>query len=94
MSVAETPEEQLIENASTRPTAVTRHASRVQRKVIRFTLDLEKEQHTYLKLFAFQNGVQSALVMRTLLYLLEMDKDLATRVIEEIYGEEAQADDE
>ena len=57
-------------------------------KVIRFTLDLEEEQHRFLKLFAFDNEIKASPAMRTLLYLLETDINIATRVIDEIFADQ------
>lgn len=77
-----------LEDASTRPSVVTRRAAHPKRKVVRFTLDLDREQHQFLRLFALQNGVQASLVMRTLLYILETNLEIATRVIDEIYADQ------
>lgn len=87
-------EEPALEDAATRPTNVTRHAPKTRRKVTRFTLDLEREQHTFLRLFALQNGIQASLVMRTLLYILETDFEVAERVINEIFSEEDETETE
>lgn len=57
------------------------------RKVIRFTLDLDFEQHKYLKLFSLENGVQSSVVMRTLLLKLETDKKLREKILNMIFSE-------
>lgn len=57
------------------------------RKVIRFTLDLDFEQHKFLKLFSLENGVQSSVVMRTLLLKLETDKKLREKILNMIFSE-------
>lgn len=57
------------------------------RKVIRFTLDLDFEQHKYLKLFSLENGVQSSVVMRTLLLKLETDKKVREKILNMIFSE-------
>lgn len=59
------------------------------RRVTRFSLDLDKEQHKFLKLFALSNDVKASLVVRALLYLLETDINLAHRVIDEILMDES-----
>lgn len=58
------------------------------RRVTRFSLDLDKEQHKFLKLFALSNDIKASLVVRALLYLLETDINLANRVIDEILLDE------
>lgn len=72
----------------TRPTVASRRARRTRepRKVIRYTLDLEQEQHRFLRLYALQNDVEASKVMRTLLYLLEADDTLQQRVFTELFG--------
>lgn len=59
----------------------------VKRKTIRFTIDFDAEQHRFLKLFSLESGVQAALVVRALVYLLETSSDMANAVIDEIFGE-------
>ena len=59
----------------------------LDRKVIRFTLDLDFEQHKFLKLFSVENGVQSSIVMRTLLLKLETDKKLRERILNMIFSD-------
>jgi hypothetical protein len=49
-------------------------------KRVRFTLDLEREQHRFLKRFALDAEVDAARVMRALLDQLRTDTDLANRV--------------
>jgi hypothetical protein len=58
-----------------------------ERKVIRFTLDLDFEQHKFLKLFSLENGVQSSVVMRTLLLKLETDKKLREKILNMIFSD-------
>lgn len=58
------------------------------RKVTRFSLDLDKEQHKFLKLFALSNDIKASNVVRALLFLLETDLELANRVIDEIFIDE------
>lgn len=59
----------------------------IKRKTVRFTLDLDSEQHRFLKLFSIENGIQSSVIMRALIYLLEVDEELANRIIDEIFAE-------
>jgi hypothetical protein len=77
-------------NAPTRPAAASRHARRPKapRKVTRFTLDLEAPTHFFLRMWSLQEGVESARVLRTLLWLLEADPSLADRVREELFADE------
>lgn len=74
----------------TRPAVASRKARRPKeaRKVTRYTLDLEREQHAFLRLYALQNETEASKVMRTLLYLLEADASLQQRVYGELFAEE------
>jgi hypothetical protein len=47
---------------------------------VRFTLDLARPQHRFLKQFALDLEADASTVMRTLLWLLEEDEALAKRV--------------
>jgi len=58
-----------------------------QRSTIRFSVDLDPEQHKFLKLFSIENGIQASVIMRALIYQLEVNEDLANRVIDEIFSE-------
>ncbi len=49
-------------------------------KPVRFTLDLDQAQHTFLKTWAAHRGVGGAQVMRALLQELEDNPDLAVRI--------------
>lgn len=61
--------------------------SAANRKTTRITLDLDPEQHRFLKLFSVENGIQSSVILRALLYCLEIDEKLANKVIDEIFAE-------
>jgi hypothetical protein len=76
--------------AATRPSAASRKGRRPRapRAVTRFTLDLEAHQHQALRMFAVVHQVEASVVCRTLLWLLENDKALADRVLDEIFSEE------
>ena len=57
---------------------------KAEKTTVRFTLDLEKEQHKQLKTFAVQNEVRAAEVLRVLLRRLEEDDELRVRVQAEL----------
>lgn len=54
-------------------------------RTIRYTIDMDREQHRFLKLFAVHNDVSASVIMRSLGYLLETRLDLATLVMDTIY---------
>lgn len=56
-----------------------------RRNVRRYSLDMDKEQLRFLKLFALQIGQSASAVMRVLIYLLETENDVQYAVIDEIY---------
>lgn len=83
--------------SSTRPMSAPRQQVRQPggpRKVVRFTLDLEQQQHQFLKLFSYQHGLVGSKVMRTMLYLLEADPAFAQRVLSEVYAEESPVEEQ
>jgi hypothetical protein len=51
---------------------------------IRYTLDLSREQHRFLKRFAFDAETDASVVMRALLALLQNDEKLARRVLSDL----------
>lgn len=55
------------------------------RKIVRFSLDLDVEQKNFLKLFATNNDIQAAVVLRALIYCLETDVNLANKVLDAIF---------
>ncbi|MBC9705820.1 MAG: hypothetical protein H9W81_12785 [Enterococcus sp.] len=59
----------------------------IKRETVRFTLDLDPEQHRFLKLYSLENGVKASVILRALVYLLEVDETIANRVIDEIFAE-------
>jgi hypothetical protein len=65
----------------------TKNNEKVQRSTIRFSVDLDPEQHQFLKLFSIENGIQASVIMRALIYQLEVNEELANRVIDEIFSE-------
>jgi hypothetical protein len=66
------------------------------RSIVRFSLDLEAEQKNFLKLFALKGGINSSVVMRAMIYVLETDPTFANRIIDLIFSvpEEEVAEDE
>lgn len=54
-------------------------------KNIRFTIDLDGDQYEFLKNFSEEHGITSSIVLRALLYLLEVDEEFAQRVVEEFF---------
>lgn len=53
---------------------------------VRFTLDLTREQHRFLKRFAVDAETDASVVMRALLALLQNDEKLARRILAEVRG--------
>lgn len=51
---------------------------------VRYTLDLTREQHRFLRRFAFDAETDASVVMRALLALLESDEKLAQRVLSDL----------
>lgn len=49
-------------------------------KRVRFTLDLTRAQHRFLKLFAIDAETDASVVMRALLALLEQDSTVRERI--------------
>jgi hypothetical protein len=73
-----------------RPMAAVQDASRTDpgpgtrpprpEKPVRFTLDLSRDQHRFLKEFALDTEADASVIMRALLTQLREDPDLAQRV--------------
>lgn len=59
----------------------------VANKNIRFTIDLDSDQYEFLKNFSEEHGITSSIVLRALLYVLEIDENFATRVVEEFFDD-------
>lgn len=51
---------------------------------VRYTLDLSREQHRFLKRYAFDAETDASVVMRVLLALLASDETVARRVRSEL----------
>lgn len=54
-------------------------------KVIRFSLDMGKDQRQHLKMFSASNSIQSVAIVRAMLLLVELNKDFADDIVEEIF---------
>ena len=59
-----------------------------KRKTTRFSVDLEIEQHQFLKEFSSENDIKASVIMRALIYLMEIDENVANRVIDYIFDDE------
>lgn len=59
-----------------------------KRKTTRFSVDLELQQHQFLKEFSSENDIKASVIMRALIYLMEIDENVANRVIDYIFEEE------
>lgn len=57
------------------------------RRIVRFSLDLDVEQKNFLKFFATNNGIQAAVVLRALIFLLETDEKLMNATLDAIFIE-------
>lgn len=57
----------------------------IKAKTKRYTLDMNREQLRFLKLFAHQHDFYASTVVRALIYLLETDAEVQYAVIDEIY---------
>jgi hypothetical protein len=51
---------------------------------VRITVDLAREQHRFIRRFAFEADADASSVFRVLLALLEEDEELAKRVLERV----------
>lgn len=58
-----------------------------KRKTTRFSVDLGVEQHQFLKIFSAENDIKASVIMRALIYLMEIDESIANRVIDIIFEE-------
>jgi hypothetical protein len=56
-------------------------ASANRERRIRVTLDLSREQHRFLRRFAFEAEADASAVLRVLLALLKEDERIAARVL-------------
>lgn len=75
----------LANGVLTAPRSFKQRERRDPNRTIRYTIDMDREQHRFLKLFAVHNDVSASVIMRSLGYLLETRHDLATLVMETIY---------
>jgi hypothetical protein len=51
---------------------------------VRYTLDLSREQHRFLRRYAFEAELDASVVMRALLALLQNDETVARKVRSEL----------
>ncbi len=91
--MSEKSEENLNEQ-STRPTSVPRQAKKRGADVQRYTVDLSREQRRALSLWSAEWEVDKSKIVRTLIYLLDADKDLRERVQDELFYEDESESDE
>jgi hypothetical protein len=63
----------------------------VEEQPVRFTLDLPRRQHRFLKRFALDAEVEASVVLRGLLELLQDDAQLAKRLRPRLPGLRARA---
>lgn len=64
--------------------AFTPQKRRDRSRTVRYTVDMNPEQHKFLKVFAVDNDVRTSVVFKSLLYLLETRSDLAILVMQTI----------
>lgn len=70
------------------PTPTRQRRSPAGGRRFRFTLDLERGQHRFLKQFALDQEADASKVMRALLWLLEHDAQLGNVVRDELRAED------
>ena len=72
----------------TRPGQTGGPARRVRphKKIVRFTLDLEFQQHFFLRSFGLTHGIDGAKVCRALLTRLETDPFFAESILDDVFG--------
>lgn len=51
---------------------------------VRYTVDLDRDQHRFLRIYAIKAGVDASVVIRSLLQLLQDDPELSSRVQEQL----------
>ncbi len=79
--------------APTRPkTAPVGQPRTPERAVVRYTLDLEKRQNQFFKVFCLTNDVQGSRLMRTFLHALEDDPEFAEMMLRKVRGEDEPTD--
>lgn len=61
-------------------------APRRPKAAVRYSVDLPKDQHRFLRVFAIDAGASARDVVRALLTLLEHDETLAARVRQSLPG--------
>lgn len=80
--------------SNTRPNSVSRQAKKRGGDIQRYTVDLSREQRRALALWSAEWEVDKSKIVRTLIYLLEADKEIRNRVQNELFYEEEPNSDE
>lgn len=78
---------------NTRPSSVPRQAKKRGGDIQRYTVDLSREQRRALALWSAEWEVDKSKIVRTLIYLLDADKDLRSRVQDELFYEDGNPDE-
>lgn len=76
------------ETNNTRPNNVPRQAKKRSSDVQRYTVDLDRTQRRSLALWSAEWEVDKSKIVRTLIYLLESDPEVRSKVQGEIFLEE------
>jgi hypothetical protein len=93
-SPAEQNEPNEVAAQRTRPIQADRRAARRNADIQRYTVDLDRNQRRTLALWAAEWEVDKSKIVRTLLYLLEADPALRSRVQGELFtSDEGTADE-
>ncbi len=56
-----------------------------QPKIVRFSLDLDISQKTFLKKFATANDISSSILLRAMIHTLETDVNFANQILDLIF---------
>ncbi len=76
------------ETNNTRPSNVPRQAKKRSSDVQRYTVDLDRTQRRSLALWSAEWEVDKSKIVRTLIYLLEADPEVRSKVQGELFLEE------
>jgi hypothetical protein len=79
---------------NTRPNNASRQAKKRGGDIQRYTVDLSREQRRALSMWSAEWEVDKSKIVRTLIYLLEADKEIRNRVQSELFYEEESDSDE
>jgi hypothetical protein len=78
------------ETNNTRPNNVPRQAKKRSNDVQRYTVDLDRTQRRSLALWSAEWEVDKSKIVRTLIYLLEADPEIRSKVQGELFLEEGE----